>query len=46
MSNPNDDTLSDHDTPSATEIIQLKRRLAATHQELDEARVGGRKKIL
>ena len=33
-------------SPSTVEILRLKRKLAATHQELDDARVGRRKKIL
>jgi hypothetical protein len=32
-------------SPSTAEILRLKRKLAATHQELDEAHVGRRKKI-
>jgi len=30
---------------SATEISRLKRKLAVTNRELDEARVGSQKKI-
>ena len=41
-----DNTSPDPDAPPSTvEILRLKRKLAATHQELDEARVGRRKKI-
>jgi hypothetical protein len=34
------------ESPSnAAEILRLKRKLAATHQELDEARGGCQKKV-
>ena len=33
-------------SPPTTEVLRLKRKLAATHRELDEARVGGQKRIL
>jgi len=33
-------------SPLTTEVLRLKRKLAATHRELDEARVSGRKRIL
>jgi len=38
------DASQDH-TPEAAEILRLKRKLAATHQELDEARGSRPKKI-
>jgi hypothetical protein len=38
--------LSSPDHDATAEILRLKRKLAATHQKLDEARVGhSRKKI-
>lgn len=39
------DASQDH-IPEAAEILRLKRKLAATHQELDEARAVHPKKIL
>jgi len=38
------DTSQDH-IPEAAEILRLKRKLAAAHQELDGARGGRPKKI-
>jgi len=39
---PSQDRISDSE---AAEILRLKRKLATTHQELDEARGGRLKKI-
>jgi len=45
-STPIDSTSQDDLSSSATEVLRLKRKLAATHQELDEARGGRPKKSL
>jgi hypothetical protein len=42
---PSQDRISESDSAEAAEILRLKRKLAVTHQELDEARCGRLKKI-
>jgi hypothetical protein len=46
LSPPCNSAAHDGSTESASEILRLKRKLAATRQELDQARDGRPKKIL
>jgi hypothetical protein len=46
LSPPCDPATHDGSSVSAAEILRLKRKLAATRQELDHARDGRPKKIL